>query len=78
MFTPLEDLRWHVEYAKKEQAKRLTEYLKEDPDATIGSFLNKDSEWQLDSLIRYSLHDLRQLEEEQKTKKTFFQALFRK
>jgi hypothetical protein len=78
MSTPTENLRWHIEYAKKEQEQRLTQHLKENPDNTIGSFLHKSPEWQTDSLIRYSLHYLTQLEDEQKKSKTFLQALFRK
>lgn len=59
----IKDLKWHVNYARKTQIERLNEYL-EDKENTIGNFLNDSSEWQLDSLIRYSLHYLPQIEKE--------------
>lgn len=47
---------WHIDYARKEQHKRLTEHLAEK-DATIGQFLSSNpAEWQLDSLIRSLTH----------------------
>jgi hypothetical protein len=56
------DIKWHVNYARKEQIKRLNEWLEEDPTNTIGAFLNHPAEWQLDSLIRYAQNYLPDIE----------------
>jgi hypothetical protein len=58
----LRDLKWHVNYARKEQIKRLNDYLEEDKTNTIGSFINQTAEWQTDSLIRYALRYLPDIE----------------
>lgn len=58
----LRDLKWHVEYARKEQIKRLNEWLEEDKTNTIGAFLNHPAEWQADSLIRYAQNYLPHIE----------------
>lgn len=46
----LRDLKWHVEYARKQQIARLTDHL--DEGKTISQFLHQPSEWQVDDLIR--------------------------
>jgi hypothetical protein len=69
MHAPLENLRWHAEYARKEQNHRLTEHLKESPNNTIQTFLRMPGEWRMSDLLTYSLMYITELEEEQAKKK---------
>lgn len=64
---PLEDLKWHTEYARKTQFERLQKYM-EDETNTIGDFIHTSAEWQLDSLIRWNIILLSQIEEPVKKK----------
>ncbi len=75
----LTTLEWHVKYARKEQIKRLTEYLEEDESNTIGAFLNNTGEWQTDSLIRWSMHYIPQIKAElEEARKPFWKKLLKK
>jgi hypothetical protein len=75
----IESLEWHVKYARKEQIKRLNEYLEEDPTNTIGSFLTQGNEWSEDSLIRWSMIYIPKIKAElEESPKTFWQKLLRK
>lgn len=64
---PLEELNWHTQYARKTQLERLQEHM-EDKTNTIGDFFHQAPEWQLDSLIRYNLRLLSQIEKDQEKK----------
>ena len=52
---PLEEMKWHTEYARTTQFERLQKYMDYDKTNTIGDFINTSAEWQLDSLIRWNL-----------------------
>jgi hypothetical protein len=69
MHTPLENLRWHVEYARKEQIHRLNQHLKESTNNTIATFHQLPGEWRTSDLLTYSLMYIKELEEEQAKKK---------
>lgn len=75
----LTTLEWHVRYARKEQIKRLNEWLEEDKTNTIGAFLNTTGEWQTDSLIRWSMHYIPQIKAElEEARKPFWKKLLKK
>jgi 5-formyltetrahydrofolate cyclo-ligase len=79
MIENIDSLEWHVKYARKEQIKRLTEYLEEDKANTIGTFLNKDGEWQTDSLIRWSMLYIPKIKTElEEAHKPFWKKLLKK
>lgn len=61
------DLKWLVNYARKQQIERLNEHLSEGK--TIGTFLGQaTAEWHLDSLIRDFQIYMPHVEEELKPK----------
>jgi hypothetical protein len=66
--SPLEEMKWHTEYARKTQFERLQKYMEDDKTNTIGDFINTSAEWQLDSLIRWNIILLSQIEEPVKKK----------
>jgi hypothetical protein len=79
MYDDLTTLEWHVKYARKEQIKRLNEWLEEDKTNTIGAFLNHPAEWQTDSLIRYAMNYIPKIKVElEEARKPFWKKLLKK